>query len=288
LKSIVINIADYRLRLFPVPGYSLELEEGWHSFIDQNHKDTEDVVIHTRVGIPKGLMGYSKPIFEAHNEQQKFYSVYRHGEYLKFIIYSQENQKEIQQVAICGVNFKRWEIYCQPTDDKRVIPLQYPMGPLLMYYLTVNSEAIMIHASGVNDQEKGRIFTGFSGAGKSTISGLWHNAGSSIINDDRLIIRRQAYGFYIHNTPMYYEDSPKRVQLHSAYLISHSPSNTINKIDGALAVTRILAHCIQNNYDKKYIANHLNLLTNLCEHIKVYELGFVPDGSVVDFVREND
>lgn len=288
MKSIVINIADFRLRLFPVPGYSLELEEGWHSFIDENTDDTEDVVIHTRVGIPKGLIGCSKLLFEAKNDQQKFYSVCRHGEYLKFIIYSQENQEVIQQVVICGVNFKRWEIYCLPTDDKRVIPLQYPMGPLLMYYLTVNNEAIMIHASGVNDEERGRIFTGFSGAGKSTISGLWHSAGSTMINDDRLIIRKHADGFYIHNTPMYYEDSPKRTLLHSVYLIGHSSSNTINKIDGALAVTRMLAHCIQNNYDKKYIANHLSFLSNLCEHIKVYELGFVPDSSVVDFVREND
>jgi hypothetical protein len=78
------------------------------------------------------------------------------------------------------------------------------------------------------------------------------------------------------------------VPLNSIFLISHSPQNKIKKLSGALAVSKVLAFCIQNNFDKKIIHNHLEFLSELCTHISVYELGFVPDSGVVNFIKANE
>ncbi|TVR70735.1 MAG: hypothetical protein EA408_10620, partial [Marinilabiliales bacterium] len=260
----------------------------------QDKQDTcRDVEIFARAGIPDHLTDQQNPVFVAENEVQRFFSVYRHGGSLRFLIYSQPGEgvnETIQQVAIAGKDFSRWEIYSEPGETSNgggaLLPLQYPLGPLIMYYLTVRNEAIMIHASGVHDGQRGRLFTGFSGAGKSTISGIWREAGSMLINDDRLIIRKRGGRFLMYNTPMFYEDVPREAPLDEIYLISHSPVNKMKRITGATAVTRVLAHCIQNNYDKGYIENHLTFLGDLCSRTDVFELGFVPDGSVVDFVSE--
>jgi hypothetical protein len=162
------------------------------------------------------------------------------------------------------------------------------MGPIIMHYFTVNTDAVLIHAACTFDGKKGRIFSGFSGAGKSTISKIWGDAGNLIINDDRLIIRKLEDGYYVYNTPMYYEDRPKKTPLSSVFLISHSPENKIKQIRGALAVSKVLAFCIQNNFDPDFVQNRLNFFSQLCLEVPVYELGFVPDEHVIQFIQTHE
>ena len=87
---------------------------------------------------------------------------------------------------------------------------------------------------------------------------------------------------------MYYQDIPKKAALSSVYLISHSPENNIKKLYGAMAVSRMMAFSIQNNFDKQYIQSRLNFFSELCSKIPVYDLGFVPDGNVVNFIKDNE
>ena len=42
----------------------------------------------------------------------------------------------------------------------------------MMHYITLKTNAVMMHASCAYDGVKARIFTGFSGAGKSTLTNL--------------------------------------------------------------------------------------------------------------------
>jgi hypothetical protein len=157
-----------------------------------------------------------------------------------------------------------------------------------MHYITLKTNAVMMHASCAYDGKKARLFTGFSGAGKSTMSMLWSKAGRQIINDDRLIVRKQDGVFFVYNTPMYYKDIPKKAPLSSIFLISHSPENRIKKLSGAMSITRVMAFSIQNNFDRRFIESRLDLFTELCSLVGVYELGFVPDESVVNFVLDNE
>lgn len=284
LNQLTLNIADFSLKLFSESG--MDLEEGYLPFVSniENHDITIECLSYSHSPVFEN----ENLVFEAANESQKFYAIYKSGTDLGFVIYNQQNINEIQQTAILSENFKHWQIFSKPDDKGNLNPLRYPMGPIIMQYLTVKSEAVMIHASCVFDGEKGRIFTGFSGAGKSTISQIWSEAGNQVINDDRLIIRKTDTGYFVYNTPMYYRDSPKKAPLNSIFLISHYPENKIKKLAGALAVSKVLAFCIQNNFDRFFIQNNLDFLTALSTQVAVYELGFVPDSSVVDYVLLNE
>ncbi len=132
------------------------------------------------------------------------------------------------------------------------------------------------------------MFSGFSGVGKSTISKIWADAGSQIINDDRLVIRKIDGKFYVYNTPMYYVDMSKKAPLDAIYLIRHFPENKANRVNGALAVSKVMAFCIQNNFDKSFINKRLEFFSELCAATAIYELGFVPDSSVVTYITENE
>ena len=247
-----------------------------------------DVTIECFAGTPTNPFQNDELVFEAKNEKQRFYSIYRTGKDLGFIIYNQQNKDEIQQVAVLDETFTHWKAYSEALPDNSILPLKYPLGPIIMHYLTIKSDAVMMHASCAFDGKSARIFTGFSGAGKSTMSKLWSETGNRIINDDRIIIRKKEKGYVVYNTPMYYRDIPKEAPLNSIYLINHSPKNKIKKLSGALAVSKVMAFCIQNNFDKQFIQSRLNFFSELCMEIPVYDLGFVPDESAVNFIKANE
>ncbi|MBP1676413.1 MAG: hypothetical protein H6Q20_972 [Bacteroidetes bacterium] len=282
LKNIFLNIAGYSIELIPQT-LPIEIETGYKYFVT-GKINKPDITIQCFEGIPEGLFTDSKAVFEAENDDQKFYSIYENKDSLGFVIYNQQNKTEIQQVAFLSADFKHWKIYSAATPQGRLVPLSFPMGPIVMQYLTIKNDAVMIHASCVYDGEKGRVFTGFSGNGKSTMSQIWASDGDLIINDDRLIIKKEGNDFFVHNTPMYYPDIPKKAPLSSIYLISHAPENRIAKITGAVAVSRVLAFCIQNNFNEYIINNNLEFISGVCAKTPVSDLGFVPDRSVIDFV----
>jgi len=284
-NSINLVIAGFLIRLFS--DSEIELEEGYLPFVVQKEERDADVTMQCFGGIPSLPFQPDELIFEAKNEVQRFYSIYRTGRNLGFIIYDQECFDEIQQVAMLDETFSHWKVYSEATDTK-ISPLKYPFGPIMMHYMSLKSDAVMMHASCVFDGRKARIFTGFSGAGKSTMSKLWSAAGNGIVNDDRLIIRKSENGYSVYNTPMYYADIPKMAPLSALYIISHSPENKMKKLSGALAISKVMAFCIQNNFEKQFIESRLSFFSELCASVPVYELGFVPDGRVVNFILANE
>jgi len=283
--TVDIVIAGFSIRLFS--NAEIELEEGYLPFVVENKTLKTDISVECIAGIPTTLFEQTHPVFEAENDEKKFYSIYRVASNLGFVIYNQENGS-IQQIALLNNDFTHWKIYSEKTSSGSILPFRYPMGPIVMHYMTFTSGAVMMHASCAFDGKKARLFSGFSGAGKSTISKLWSDAGSMIVNDDRLIIRKQGDEYFVHNTPMYYKDIPKKVRLNSIFLISHSPENKIQKLTGALAISNVMAFSIQNNFDKQFVQSRLELFHDICSHVSVYKLGFVPNQSVVNFIRSHE
>jgi hypothetical protein len=279
-------IAGFLIRLFS--DLEMDPEEGYLPFVVAIEEKEVDVTVHFLSGIPATPFQNDELVFEAENEYQRFYSIYRLTEGFGFVIYDQKERNEIQQIALSDETFRQWEVYSLLNSDNRIVPLKYPLGPILMHYMTMRSDAVMMHASSAFDGRKARIFTGFSGAGKSTISKLWWAAGNGIINDDRLIIRKRENGYTVYNTPMYYADIPKEAPLSAVYLIRHSPENKIKKLTGAMAIAKVMAFCIQNNFEKQFIESRLSFFSELCASVPVYELGFVPDERVVNFILENE
>ena len=284
--NITLSIADFSIRL--ISDAVVLLEEGYLPFVISRDVADTDITIECIHGIPSVPFPVNDLVFEATDETRKFYSIYQTATGLGFVMYNQQTTDEIQQVAMLDNTFTHWTVYLNPEADGNLLPLKYPFGPIVMYYLTVKTQAVLIHASCIFDGEKGRIFTGFSGNGKSTMSKLWADEGNLVINDDRLFIRKMDAGYFVYNTPMYYIDKPKKTTLDGIHLISHSQENKIKKLSGAMAVSKVMAFCIQNNYDKEYIHNHLNFLSELCTKVPVYELGFVPDTNIVDFIKSNE
>ncbi len=280
---IDLNIADFSVKIHAES--PVELESGYLPFVNKTDERMTDVDIYCYTGIPENPLADYQLVFEAENSEQKFYSIYMKNKALGFIMYDQQNKNEIQQIAYLNEDLSIWKVY-NPIDTENIpLPLKYPMGPIMMHYLAQKCGAVMMHASCTFDGQTGRMFTGFSGNGKSTMSKIWADAGNLIVNDDRIIIRKTREGYFAYNTPMFYQDIPKKAPLHAIYLISHFPENRLKKLTGAIAVSRVMAFCIQNNFEKNLINNHLEFFSAMCTKIPVFDLGFVPDATVIDCIH---
>lgn len=286
MNSQLLSVADFTIKVVPERNGTIAFEEGYVPFFISHSSAKPDIIVKAVNGIPEALLGKNDLLFDARNEDNDFFSIHRMGNFYKFIITEQKENGRVQQVAILNHELTEWTVYCNPDTNNKIFPLLYPLGPIILYYLTVKSDAIMLHSSGVLNNGKGYVFSGFSGAGKSTMARLWQEAGSIIINDDRLMIRKTKKGYSIYNTPMFYADVPKESPLNCISLIHHFPENTIHKISGAKAVSLILANCIQHGYNNRFIEHHLEFLSGLCGKIPVYQVGFKPDAEIVDFIRK--
>lgn len=196
------------------------------------------------------------------------------------------------QLGIFSTNFRSGDIYVaenQFSPGKYVFPFSYPLGELFMMNLLGTGLGMLFHAAGVIDQGKGYLFVGHGGAGKTTTANLWMNtAGATVVNDDKVIVRQEPDGFRLYGSPWHGEGGmalPDSAPLKRVFVLKQAAENTISPIHPVQAVGLLLARTFVPLWDPEKIAYSLKFLDELCNSIPCQELGFLPDSSVVDFVR---
>jgi hypothetical protein len=278
-----LSIGDIKIKLRSKSNISIGI--GYKSFVIPENNIDSFFEIEIIPAIPQELKNEDLLVFESNDNNQKLWHVCSISKGYKVIVFDSIQSNTIQQIAFIYPDSKSWIIYTECDSENTVFPLFYPMGPLIMYYLTTVNSAIMIHSSGIVDGEKGRLFSGFSGVGKSTMAGIWQQNGNEIINDDRLMLTIVDNNVIMHNTPMFYDAEPKKHKLHAIYLLKQTKDNCITKLQGVDAMTRLMAFCIQHAYDKQFIQHHLATLFAIYSTIPIYELGFKPDAEIIEFIR---
>lgn len=168
-------------------------------------------------------------------------------------------------------------------------PLDYPLDEILMASLLGAGRGILLHACALMDGEEGYLFSGKSGDGKSTLAGLWRTEeGVKILNDDRVIVRRQAGSFFMYGTPWHgsvKEVSPQSALLEKIIIIRHDRENCLRQLDPFEAAKALYVRSFPTFWNPKGINFTLKFLEELVQAVPCYELGFLPEPGVVDFVR---
>ena len=96
--TIQIAIADFLIKLHAE--HRIVLEEGYLPFVQTTGNATVDLTIECFQHIPVLPLSDYELIFEAENNDQKFYSIYRSTLGFVFVIYNQQNKNEVQQLAV--------------------------------------------------------------------------------------------------------------------------------------------------------------------------------------------
>jgi hypothetical protein len=257
---------------------------------------TRNILIHVHSGryvLPqRAERVFNAPYVEEINgvrvkNKDEFWDVYKDNDDLFITTIFPLSSEKKKAVLKFSLETNEWDLWFEGNDDT-VDPMEYPLDGLILYYLTVIHGDIMIHASGVNMAGRGYFFSGVSGKGKTTMAKLWESCGADVIHDDRLIVRKIDNTFKMYNTPVYNDDVPTDSNVSSIYIIAHGSSNKITHVEGAVAVSLVMANCIQHNWGTEIISRLLNSVSSLCDAVPVTRLSFTPDKSVVTHILENE
>lgn len=138
---------------------------------------------------------------------------------------------------------------------------------------------VMLHAAGIVRNQLGYIFTGYSGAGKTTVCKL--SKEFLVLNDDMLILSPTESGWQISATPF---TNPTQVcpgsgsaPLHKILYLVQDKTHHLGDVSITQAVAELLTHIpvISNSHE------HTSALMNRCVDIihktEVKKLHFLPD-----------
>jgi hypothetical protein len=300
--SIQLKIADFIIDLILPNNVPFILDHGFEGYVITDQKERpspidnksvaentiSDLTIRCEIGCSNAPKRWQEEIYSAKNGDVALWKIFNTVDGICLHVFDSENLTHLQHIAFYQEEEQEWVIFSDLNDHQSLESLRYPMMPLILYYLSTKTKSLLVHASGVFDGEDGRIFSGFSGVGKSTMAGIWRSLGAEVINDDRLMLRKIDGRWWMFNTPMYYSDTPKKAKLDFIYLPFHHLENTYERSNEMTIVLRFMAHCIQHGYNAKHVQWHLDQVLDLAKEIPFARLGVVPNNDVVTFIKMHE
>lgn len=201
-----------------------------------------------------------------------------------------------------SVKGKKGFIYTNNKESERMseffaqrlasLPFSYPVDEVIFMNILPLYKGLLLHACGIDDNGKGYIFSGFSGAGKSTMARQWlRKRGVRLLNDDRVIVREMRRNFYIFGTPWHGEINkcdPGMVRLKTIFLIKHGSENKARPLSPSEAVTGLIARSFSPLWDREGMERAMEVIERLVRKVPCYELSFKPDKGVINYIRSVD
>lgn len=149
--------------------------------------------------------------------------------------------------------------------------------------------ALLVHSSLIDFQGNGILFTGYSGAGKTTQAELWAKfADAEIINGDKAFIREVEGDFFAYGLPWKGSSDyclNKKVPLKGVVILRQSDANRIMRLSEN-ALEYFMPHIFFPHWDKDCLDKSLNTFDRVLKKIPVWLLECRPDEDAVRITRD--
>ena len=166
--------------------------------------------------------------------------------------------------------------------------LCFPTDQILFARLLAERKGIILHGSGIILKERGFLFVGHSDAGKTTVVKLFKHQ-ARILNDDRMIVRKEDGSFYLYGTPWHGEISlvaPDRVPLKAILFLNQADENRIERTGGLEVFKRLYGCTIKTLVTELWTKNALDICHCLSHEVPCYDLHFDKSEGVVSTIEK--
>ena len=172
--------------------------------------------------------------------------------------------------------------------------LQRLVRPLLDF-LVVNYLAprrgLLFHAAAVRDHEKGYLFVGHSGAGKTTMSRFWKDkiGDVQVLGDERIVVRQFDEGWRVCGTPWpglgfrVSRDSPFLKQL---FVLKQAKQNKVLEMPKPILFQELFGQIFSTFWDATIMNQISETCENLIQDVSSHQLASIRSPKVTDFIHE--
>lgn len=161
--------------------------------------------------------------------------------------------------------------------------LPYMDSGLIFYLQLLRHGGLMLHSSAIELEGRAYLFSGDSGAGKSTHTGLWQELFGSeaqIFNDDKPALRCMDGKWYAYGTPWSGKNGinqNKRVPLAGICFMKKAPHNRIRRLSQQEALACIVRQTLRRFNRVENLDLMLSMVEKLVQAIPVFELENLPE-----------
>jgi len=152
---------------------------------------------------------------------------------------------------------------------------------VLISLIAFKTNGLLIHSAGVVHNEKGYVFTGHSGSGKTTITYL--SKDKIVLNDDLLLIIPGNEDWLVYATPFSKDKSrsifPSPIKISGIFFLQQDYHVYIEEINLGEALAEFVANVPVINSSPKFSVQLLERSHNLLNTLPFYRLHFRKDDS---------
>jgi len=149
-------------------------------------------------------------------------------------------------------------------------------------------EGMLIHAASAIREGKAFLFSGVSGAGKTTISRL-APSNAILLSDEISFVRRTAKEFLAFGTPFSGELAKAgencSAPLDTIFLLKQGSDNCIEDLSPADAVRELMRNILFFAHDPGLVEQVFASVVRLVDEVQVQRLIFLPDARVWEIIR---
>ena len=170
------------------------------------------------------------------------------------------------------VQRRRW-------GGSQTLRVGYPVDEVLMCRLLVSEGVLVVHGATVEYQGKALLFTGHSGAGKSTIAAIAESAGARVLSDDRSIVTVRGSTPTVWGTPWHgthRRGSPEAIPLTAIFLLVQDLEDRADRVSPARATGELLVRLIHPGSRPEDVERLLDGVAAVTERVPMAELRFRP------------
>ncbi|MSR78113.1 MAG: hypothetical protein EXS63_07830 [Candidatus Omnitrophica bacterium] len=279
-----------------IGGSVVSIEKDGISLLDWPHafytpfvtQKAPDIVLHLKHMPELPPPPQSPKLFEGALEGFREWEMYRENGHYQMELFDSRTQEHDKSVRF-SESFDEATVYLRQSSYHLTIILRPLMDILLVHYLSLK-QGILMHASSVRDGDCAYVFTGPSGNGKTTISQIWavQEGDISVLNDERTIIRKTSQGWMVYGTPWPGDGflvGSGGAPLAGIFLIRHGEKNEAIKAPKPILFQELFGQTFANFWDAEILSRISSVCENLIEEVPVYQLPFLKDASVTEFIR---
>ena len=155
--------------------------------------------------------------------------------------------------------------------------VEYMLAGAVFYRELLSYQGMLLHASAVVVDGKAYLFSGKSGTGKSTHTGLWlqyFGERAYILNDDKPAIRMEKGRLYAYGTPWSGKTNMnvnRKAPVAGIVFLGQAAENQIRRLSAKEAFSAMFEQT-QRNLDGKDMIRLLDLMERIIETVPIYHM----------------